>query len=248
MLQGFGCSVELADNGQAALRAVGQNAYDLVLMDCMMPEMDGYQATAEIRRRQGAGQLPHFPIIALTANAIEGDREKCLVAGMDDYLAKPFRAEALLRVVKSWAKPALALAVAQAGAPEPTPEPPASTEACLNATALETISGLDPDGGDGFLHHIVALYLDNAGKLLEALEAAWAKGELDAIRSVSHTLKSSSNQVGAHRLAELCRAVENEARNQRYDSSGQALARIRQEFTDTRAALGAYLGSSSPVT
>ncbi|MFI3120926.1 MAG: response regulator, partial [Methylococcaceae bacterium] len=105
MLQGFGYSVDIAYNGMEALQAVERKAYDLVLMDCMMTEMDGYTATAEIRRRQNVGQLPHFPIIALTANAIEGDREQCLIAGMDDYLTKPFNAESLQRVIKSWVQP-----------------------------------------------------------------------------------------------------------------------------------------------
>jgi signal transduction histidine kinase/DNA-binding response OmpR family regulator len=102
MLHNFGCSVDVANNGHEALAALEGQSYDLVLMDCMMPDMDGYQATAEIRRLQGAGKLHLFPIIALTANAIEGDREKCILAGMDDYLSKPFKTETLLAMVKKY--------------------------------------------------------------------------------------------------------------------------------------------------
>jgi len=255
MLKGFGCAVDTANNGQEALQAVGKLAYDLVLMDCMMPEMDGYAATAEIRRQQHAGLLPPFPIIALTANAIEGDREKCLVAGMDDYLAKPFKAAALLRVIKSWVKePALASTQAH-GSTAPSAAVsaiPATAEdtagsgagakpSAINNAALDTIRKLDPTGGNDFLKRIVGLYLDNAQKQVLALGQAWEQGDLDAIHSVSHTLKSGSNQVGAHALAELCREVENEARQQRYDSSGNMLSRIRQEFDNARAALGVYL-------
>ena len=255
MLKGFGCAVDTANNGQEALQAVGKLAYDLVLMDCMMPEMDGYTATAEIRRQQHAGLLPPFPIIALTANAIEGDREKCLVAGMDDYLAKPFKAAALLRVIKSWVKePALASTQAH-GSTAPSAAVsaiPATAEdtagsgagakpSAINNAALDTIRKLDPTGGNDFLKRIVGLYLDNAQKQVLALGQAWEQGDLDAIHSVSHTLKSGSNQVGAHALAELCREVENEARQQRYDSSGNMLSRIRQEFDNARAALGVYL-------
>ncbi|ESS71734.1 sensor protein GacS [Methyloglobulus morosus KoM1] len=104
MLQSFGCSVDIVTNGREALRAVELKTYDLVLMDCMMPVMDGYEATIEIRLRQDAGQLAYFPVIALTANAIEGDHEKCLAAGMDDYLPKPFKGDSLLRIVSSWVK------------------------------------------------------------------------------------------------------------------------------------------------
>jgi CheY-like chemotaxis protein len=229
MLQGFGCTVEIAQNGREALQTVEIKPYDLVLMDCMMPEKDGYTATAEIRCRQSAGHLPHFPIIALTANAIEGDREKCLIAGMDDYLAKPFKAESLLRLIKLWVKPA---ATMTAGVTEPV----------INEAALEAIRTLDTDGGNELLHRVITLYLSNAGKLLQSLEQAWLTGDLNAIRSASHTLKSSSNQVGAHRLAGLCREVENEARDHRYDVSGTALLRIKQEFTNTQAALDTYLG------
>ncbi len=114
MLEKFGYSVDIANNGLEALEAVEGKLYDLILMDCMMPKMDGYAATAEIRRRQNAGQLRHLPIIALTANAIEGDREKCLTAGMDDYLAKPFKAEILRRVINSWVKSSAMLTVGEA--------------------------------------------------------------------------------------------------------------------------------------
>ncbi len=235
MLQSFGCSVDIACNGNDALQALTRKSYDLVLMDCMMPDMDGYAATAEIRRRQSSGQLPHFPVIALTANAIEGDREKCLIAGMDDYLSKPFKAEALLRVVKSWVKSAVSMT---AGAEAPA----VTSDAVINNAALETIRSLDPKGGNELLHRVIALYLSNAKTLLQALEQAWDSGDLNALRSASHTLKSSSNQVGAHGLADLCREVEDEARNHRYDVSGLALARIKQELTDTHAALNTYLG------
>jgi signal transduction histidine kinase/CheY-like chemotaxis protein/HPt (histidine-containing phosphotransfer) domain-containing protein len=235
MLKKFGCTLDIANNGLEALRAVEQNRYDLVLMDCMMPEMDGYMATAEIRRRQNAGQLPPFPIIALTANAIEGDREKCLIAGMDDYLSKPFKAERLLRLIKSWLNASATVTTAAA-------ESAQTIEATLDNSALEAIRNLDPSSGDKFLQHIVQLYLNNADTLLHALETAWAGSEIDSIRATSHTLKSSSNQIGAYRLAELCREVENEARNHRYDTTGQALAFIKQEFINTQAALDLYLG------
>ncbi len=240
MLQGFGCLVDIAHNGREALQAVELKPYDLVLMDCMMPEMDGYAATVEIRRRQSVGQLPHFPIIALTANAIEGDREKCLIAGMDDYMAKPLRAESLLCMIKSWVKGAAKMTVNMT-------EPAITTESIINEAALEAIRTLDSNGGNDLLHRIINLYLSNANTLLRSLEQAWVTGELDGIRSASHTLKSSSNQMGAHGLAEQCREVENEARNHRYDATGKALSRIKQEFANTHAALDTYLRQSLPI-
>ncbi len=237
MLHGFGCSVDVVNNGREALEAVEIKLYDLVLMDCMMPEMDGYKATVEIRRRQSAGLLPHFPIIALTANAIEGDREKCLIAGMDDYLAKPFRTESLLNLIKVWVK-------SSAKITPNDPEPAKSTEPIIKEAALDTIRSLDPNCGNELLNRIIALYLSNSSTQIQSLEEAWVNGEIDGIRSVSHTLKSSSNQVGAHRLAEQCCQVEIEARNHRYDASFKALASIKQEFSNVHAALSSYLSQS----
>ncbi|HUQ69436.1 MAG TPA: response regulator, partial [Planctomycetaceae bacterium] len=96
LLKHCGCTCDIANNGDEALTAVQQNRYDLVLMDCQMPEMDGFTATREIRRREAAGELPgRRPIIALTANALKDDRERCLEAGMEDYLSKPLQAARL---------------------------------------------------------------------------------------------------------------------------------------------------------
>jgi two-component system, sensor histidine kinase and response regulator len=249
MLQSFGYLVDTAQNGHEALQAVELKPYDLVLMDCMMPVMDGYAATTEIKRRQGIGQLPRFPIIALTANAIEGDREKCLVAGMDDYLAKPFNAETLLRVITLWVKPSPTLhtgtaKLAATAKPDIVTESAVTATSTINILALETIRGLTPDDNNSLLERVINLYLDNTSTLLKKLEQAWGAGDLDIIHSVSHTLKSSSNQVGAEGLAELCRTVESEARNHCYDTSGKMLARIQQEFTGTYAALNAYIAKS----
>jgi CheY-like chemotaxis protein len=103
MLQALGCGVEVAVNGQQALEALSRARYDLVLMDCMMPETDGYAASRELRRREAAASPGRrTPVIALTAAAMAGDRERCLAAGMDDYLAKPFRQEALEVLLRRW--------------------------------------------------------------------------------------------------------------------------------------------------
>jgi CheY-like chemotaxis protein len=103
MLEKLGCQVDVAANGREAVESVWRSSYDCVFMDCQMPEMDGFEATAAIRRREDPGDL-HVPIIAITAHAMQGDRDRCLSAGMDDYLSKPVGAEALRTMLQKWVR------------------------------------------------------------------------------------------------------------------------------------------------
>ena len=107
----LGVKADVACNGLDALTALRARPYDLVLMDCQMPEMDGFETTVVIRKLQATGKLPHFPIIAMTANAMQGDRERCLAIGMDDYLSKPVKPENLKAILERWRKPVEAIAV-----------------------------------------------------------------------------------------------------------------------------------------
>ena len=100
ILEKLGCDVDLAANGREALEKLEQGIYDVVFMDCQMPEMDGYEATREIRRQGAGGE--HIPVIAMTAHAMPGDREKCIDAGMDDYIAKPVRPENFASALERW--------------------------------------------------------------------------------------------------------------------------------------------------
>jgi two-component system, sensor histidine kinase and response regulator len=242
MMSGIGCMVDIAENGLEALEAVEKQRYDLVLMDCMMPHMDGYEATAEIRRRQQAKLLPQFPIIALTANAIEGDREKCLTAGMDDYIAKPFKTESLLRMIKAWVQGGtVATADGDPQQTNPTQAKNAITPAYLNTQALESLRNLESSLGSEIFKNILSIYVNHATEQIQALESAWIAGSIDQIHLISHSLKSSSNQVGATILANLFLEIEMEAKNQRYDKTGLTLENIKNEFSKTCAALDAYI-------
>jgi CheY-like chemotaxis protein len=102
MLEDLGCHVAIVGDGVEVLEAVARAPYDLILMDCLMPRVDGFDATREIRRREAASGAPRRPIIALTALSAEGDRQRCIAAGMDDFLAKPFRRRELLQVLERW--------------------------------------------------------------------------------------------------------------------------------------------------
>jgi HPt (histidine-containing phosphotransfer) domain-containing protein len=201
---------------------------DLVLMDCQMPEMDGYTATTLLREREVAQALRHTPVIALTANALQGDRERCLAAGMDDYLTKPFRREALCAMLGHWLPASAAAAV-----PEDAPKPrPATVDAggALDTTALETIRALGGEQTPDLLEQIVRLYLEGAPELIASIRAGLAAADNDQVRLAAHSLKSSSANLGATRLAELCKKLEMAARANALATEVPALPEVEAEY------------------
>jgi signal transduction histidine kinase/DNA-binding response OmpR family regulator len=194
-LQRLGFAADAVANGIEAVEAVSRAPYMLLLMDVQMPEMDGLTATREIRRREGDGS--HIPIVALTANAMAGDRERCLAAGMDDYLSKPIDEHELARVLERYA-PAVK---------EEAPARRVIDPAVLDG--LREISG----GDDAFLKDLIHIYLDDApGRLAEMREGADAN-DAAVVAGAAHALKSSSGNVGAEEVRLLCAAIEAAGRN-----------------------------------
>jgi signal transduction histidine kinase/CheY-like chemotaxis protein len=250
MLKGLGCDVRLAENGREAIDAVSRRRFDVVLMDCQMPEMDGFEATRSIRKREAArkGAARRVPIVALTANALGGDRARCLAAGMDDYLAKPFKKEQLWSVLAKWVKPSKArpaepqpaaaeVAAAPTDAPSPRPARDDAPATEIDAKALEEIRALQRSGAPDLLEAIVARYLKDATRLLQSMREAIATANGDALRRAAHTLKSSSATLGAIRLAQHCREMESRARAGRLADAGQWLNLIESELSLVRVAL-----------
>jgi CheY-like chemotaxis protein len=178
MLEKQGYDVDVVGDGRAALDAVADKPYDAILMDCQMPVMDGYAATAELRRREDGGE--RLPIIALTAHTFGGERERCLAAGMDDFVAKPVRAEAL------------------AAALERHIEPP----------AIDTTRLLDAVGSKELVAQIVDLFLAQAATHIETIERAIAANDTDALTRTAHTLKGSAATVGATAVARAAAELE----------------------------------------
>jgi signal transduction histidine kinase/DNA-binding response OmpR family regulator len=206
MLNSLGLEVTVARDGREAVAAHAAGTFDLVLMDCQMPEMDGFQVTAEIRTREaaGPGASRRVPIAALTANAMTGDRERCLAAGMDDYLSKPFEEEELRIVLARWLKSTQHPAPAN----EPAPEPPALT---LDARVLEKIRKISP--GRELLHEVITLFLANSPASLRELIDGLGRADEPMRRRAAHALKSSCANLGAVRLSKLCEEIELSARD-----------------------------------
>jgi len=218
----LGCHADVVGNGREALDALEAGEYDLVLMDCQMPELDGYKATALIREREGAGR--HTNIVAMTAHAIEGDREKCLAAGMDDYLSKPLRFEALKEIVQRY-RP-----IRLGEQPAVTPE---------NLDGLREL-GADDDGD--ILTELIDTYLENSPRVLAAAEEALQNQEPAAVAQAAHALMGSSSNFGAKPLQDLCAQLEQAGRSPNFEKhrAAQLLAAIRTELDRVCAALGEY--------
>jgi two-component system, sensor histidine kinase and response regulator len=204
MLTSLGLQTEIANNGLEAVAMAGKPGFDIILMDCQMPVMDGYQAATEIRQ-QTSSVAPRLPIVALTANAMEGDRAQCLAAGMDDYLAKPYSRAQLLQVLSRW----LALGAGTNDTAHPPQTSKAGTAlAAIDRQVLEQLRELDPADGQALVRQILQVYLDTAGGYLAQLERAIAEDDADGLRRAAHSLKSSSANVGAKALSDVFKQME----------------------------------------
>ena len=253
MLESFGCRVDLAENGAAAITAWQCNPYDLILMDGQMPILDGYQATGFIREKEkaaGGGAPRRIPIVALTGHALQEDREKCLACGMDDYLAKPVSAQRLRSMLERW----LAPRECEAGAPLcsglPPDAPGCATEEngsppgpLIAEEFLESIRILQRPGQPDLLQKAIERYLGAAPELLAEMRRGMAAGDFDAVLRAAHSHKSSSATLGALSLAALCSRLEARCREQSREdaelllrdivavtaTTGEALVKIRRE-------------------
>ncbi len=239
MLGSMGIVAEVARDGLEALERVATRDYDLVLMDCQMPRMDGYAATAEIRRREGTGGR-RLTIVALTANALEGDRTTCLAAGMDDYLAKPFTALQLRATLLRWLGGADAPRRAPPATVPAVPVPGAAATGTLDRKALDDVVQF---GGEALVKRVVGLYLDSSPALVAAIAEAAARADAPALAHAAHTLKSASGNLGATRLASLCKAVETSARAGRVEEAPARAEEIAREFASAVRALEARIAA-----
>lgn len=220
MLAALGLQVATAADGRQALDMLAAEKVDLVLMDCQMPVMDGFSATAELRRREGAGT--RMPVIALTADATNQGREACLAAGMDDYLAKPFSRAALHAVLARWLP-----AETAAAAPVHVEAPPPAAADVLDRTTLNALRALPRKGTKDMLSHIVERYLADSRDLVASIERAIERGEAAELARAAHAWRSYNGNVGAHGLANLCRELEERARRGELTAARELLGELR---------------------
>ncbi|WP_171013669.1 response regulator [Chitinivorax sp. B] len=220
MLQKLGCRIDVANNGAQGLDAASQHSYDLIFMDCQMPVMDGYQAATEIRRLPPPNSL--VPIIALTANAFESDRQRCLDAGMNDFLSKPVTQPALEGVLKRWfnsMKPnRMAIATHTTTTLDSTTDNHSTPTGTLNVdhdlqAMHDTLAQLSLELGTTLGDELLAAFRLGLQESIEQLDSATRSGDHSAICRATHRLKGSARQLGLAVTADLAEATEHAARD-----------------------------------
>jgi CheY-like chemotaxis protein len=231
LLEKRGHRVTVAGDGVQALAALPKQRFDLVLMDLQMPEMDGLDATARIREKE-KGTGGHIPIIAMTAYAMKGDKERCLAAGMDGYISKPVRPAELYQILDrlgSAEPPATPL-------PAPAPDP-----------ALDWEAALDYLGGNrDLLRELIGLFLEEYPGWLEQVRQAIANGNANDLKRAAHNLKGSMAHFGAKPAFEAARKLEMMARNGILSGAAEACAELEKELERLHPALAAFTGAEAP--
>jgi two-component system, sensor histidine kinase and response regulator len=231
ILAKLGHGAEVAGNGREAVEAVAHAAYGAVLMDCQLPVMDGYQATAEIRRREGTDR--HTPIIAMTAAALRGNRERCLAAGMDDYISKPVLVSDVQAALSRWLHGA-----ATAPQTSTSAESAESARGVLDPGRLAELGQLDSAGnGSEFLGVLVNYFLASAPADLARLRAAVQRGDATAIYHVAHRLKGAAATLGSPGMVDACRELEALARTGGLAPARELLGCLEEEFARVTSAL-----------
>ncbi|HET7065912.1 MAG TPA: ATP-binding protein [Rudaea sp.] len=247
-----GVSFSVAENGKEAVDALAERGFDAVLMDCQMPVMDGYTATRVLRQRETETGGARVPVIAMTANAMAGDREKCLGAGMDDYLSKPLNRALLEQTLRKWlragapTRPDAAVRAAKstpaappaAAAPVVLAAAPAAPAPASSAGALDTsvIGDLVDVMGDEF-PDLVRVYLEDTPKNVALLEQAARQHSMEGIIAPSHSLKSTSANLGALRLSELAKRLEHGARTGELTEPLALVSELKREYQQVASAL-----------
>jgi CheY-like chemotaxis protein len=245
MLRKLGCRVDVVANGREAIEATMSQDYDLVFMDCQMPVLDGYQASRKIRQLEKEDQdSRHIPIIALTANALKGDKEKCLAAGMDDYRSKPFRADTMRTMILRWALETVSAGALSSdsgtGKPSKSSTKPGET---VKLSVLYALKELQIEGEPDFIKKVVTTFLAGGDEQIAHLEAALTRNNIEDIRFIAHRFKSSSANVGAMQLSEYSRQLEADCKHHAGKSAKTLVPVLVAEYKRAKTILQGEIGT-----
>ena len=239
MLDTLGFAVDFAYNGQQAIDLYDKNKHILILMDCEMPVMDGFDTARQIRKDERELQHNPTPIIALTAHDETGVREKFLSSGMNDYLSKPFSISALSAMLNKWLVTDSAEPAEHQISYSDDVESNNNKSGIIDYEVLNQLRNMQKKDDSNLVIRVVTLYLEQSSRLLVELKEASQRADVETVRIVSHTLKSSSGNVGATGLSELCRKVEKICESGQIETS--LVQQIYRTFSDVEKALNDVL-------
>ncbi|HNJ42438.1 MAG TPA: response regulator, partial [Acidobacteriota bacterium] len=239
-LENLNVRVDLAEDGFKALEALAKISYDLIFMDCQLPLMDGFETTAVIREQEMLSNR-HIPVIALTANAMRGDRERCLAAGMDDYVSKPFQPQDFQSILERWLPKV-------SETPTPESEPPIlpleqsyqPDEKVLSSDSLEQLMTL-ADGDGSFLHDFLELAYTNFAEHITTLHKTVPLTKRKRLRETAHSLKGACATIGAATMVDLCHQLEEFAAETPVSTVQDLITQLEQAFTQVKTEMTAYL-------
>ena len=240
MLEKYECHITPAGNGREAVKLVKQRRFDLIFMDCQMPEMNGYEATSAIRQLEKRSNTKHVPIIAFTANAMKDDAKKCLDAGMDDYISKPVKQDALEEVLLKWLVEQNPREKEMETSGEDMPVE------VLNAEIFSAFSGFVGEN----CARILSKYLETAEEYMQTILSTEQSGDFTALAQIVHPLRSSSQQIGAVKVAKLASQIEDIATSGIPDA-GQLkilVQQVKQAQEETKKILIKYLQNSKDAS
>jgi two-component system sensor histidine kinase/response regulator len=239
MLESLGCETSLASSGGDALNALCRSEFDMVLMDCQMPGMDGFEAVAHFRAGSGHFAFvnpPHLPIVALTANALVGDAERCLAAGFDDYVSKPFAQRQIEALVRKWALREASRESLASRSTRPA-ELPHDTRTVLDPESVEELRRIGAESGGGWVEKVLEMYAGSATLLVSTIVSAIDSNDADGAAMAAHSLKSSSANVGALLLSSLCETIELLASDRRLVEARQWVDELQRQHVLVDAAI-----------
>jgi len=251
MLEGLNCSVTTVKDGKEVVQVACEQAFDIIFMDCEMPGLDGFSAAREIK--QSNGPNTETPIVALTANSMPGDKERCLDAGMQDYISKPMRQQQIAKALVDWAKPVDINNVVNINRPDinlddnkvdsvnvdPVPNP--QPDAVINLAAIDKIKELQRPGKPDLLTKVLGLYFDKTPDQIDLLQQAVKDADFEQAKALAHGLKSSSAYLGASKLAALCGEMEASVREGNFDNTQSLADNIFEQYCEVEAELQQFV-------
>jgi CheY-like chemotaxis protein len=227
MLEKMGFRADVAGNGVEAVSAVSNNPYDIVFMDCQMPEVDGYEATAQIRTLEGSGK--HTTIVAMTAHALQGDKDQCLAAGMDDYIAKPVKQDDLAAAIDRWS---LTREAINGLTSTQTP-----ADQLLDESALQALTELADEDDPDLLEQLLSMFVNETPRRLEFIRQALRVRDAHAACEIAHMMKGTCAQLGLTAMQNLCRNLEERAESLSLTDCEGIVSKLEKVYVETKQLL-----------